>query len=319
MASKFKVYVVRPVRDRIIYLFFRSMLVVGQFVPRRLQLWWHGLLARPAYLLTKNTRKAISRNLTTAFGPEKQKGEYDRMGLRLFQVLTWTITDYALFWKLKTREQFSRYFTFEGEEHLRAAHARGRGVLCLIPHTAGWEFSAIMPPVMGYKTMGVSRSLHNAPLGRLMVDLRESRGMADVIRDNCFNVLVERLKQGECLIIMIDQDSVRVRGEFLKFFGKDAYTPIGCARLVMATGAAVVPMYTLRNDDDTYVFRILPEIPFVEKETELETIRYNTQLHSDAMEQIIRQHPTQWVWMHNRWKTTPESLHQYLEEKRQRQ
>ncbi len=103
----------------------------------------------------------------------------------------------------------------------------------------------------------------------------------------------------------------------LEFFGKPAYTPIGCARLAMATGAAIVPMYTLRNNaNDTYTFKILPEIPFEQKATEAETLRYNTQIHNNIIESIIREHPDQWVWMHERWKTTPEMLQKHLENRR---
>lgn len=316
MATKFKVYIIRPVRNFIIYHFLHSIFVLGQFIPRKPLLWWHGVLGVVVYGALKKVRKTVERNLTIAFGPEKQKGEYHKIGQRMFVSLGKTFTDYALFWKLKTREQFSRYFHFEGEENLKAAYKKGKGVLCLVTHTSGWEFSAFMPPVLGYKSMGVSSRIKNPALNKLMIGLRESRGMANITRDHCYDTLVERLKKGECLIIMIDQDSKNIRGEFLKFFGKEAYTPIGCARLAMDTGAPVVPMYTYRNDDDTYVFKMLPEIPFEHKETDLETIRYNTQKHNDAIEQIIREHPEQWVWMHERWKTTPEILRQHLERKR---
>lgn len=317
MATKFKVYVIRPVRNFVIYHFLHSIFILGKLMPRRPLLWWHGLLATPVYYSLRKIRKTIEHNLTIAFGKEKQKGEYNEIGRRMFISLAKTFTDYALFWKMKTREQFSRYFKFEDEENLRAAYAKGKGVLCLVTHTPGWEFSAIMPPILGYKSMGVSSRIKNPALDKLMISLRETRGMANITRDHCYNTLVERLKKGECLIIMIDQDSKNIRGEFLQFFGHEAYTPIGCARLAMDTGAPIVPMYTIRNDaDNTYIFKMLPEIPFEIKATDLETICYNTQKHNDAIEQIIREHPEQWVWMHERWKTTPEILRQHLEGKR---
>jgi len=317
MASKFKRHVIRPARDFVIYHAVHSMFVLAQFVPRKLLLWWHGVLSTLVYFCLSKVRKTIIKNLTIAFGPEQHKGEYKKLGKRMFVSFGKTLTDYMRCWKLTTREQFSRYFTYEGEEHLKKAYEKGKGVLCMVTHTPGWEFSAFMPPVLGYKTMGVSSRIKNPALNKLMINLRESRGMANITRDHCYETLVERLKKGECLIIMIDQDSKKIRGEFLKFFGHEAYTPIGCTRLAMETGSAIVPMYTVRNDaDDTYTFKILPEIPLQKCETELETIRYNTQKHNDVIEQIIREHPEQWVWMHERWKTTPDILRRHLENRR---
>lgn len=317
MASRFKKHVIRPVRDFLIYHAVHSMFVLVKFVPRKFILWWQGLVASFFYYSLPKVRRTIIKNLTIAFGPEQHKGDYKKMGHRVFVSFGKTLTDYMRCWKMTTREEFSRYFKFEGEENLKKAYEKGKGVLCLVTHTPGWEFSAFMPPVLGYKTMGVSSRIRNPALNKLMIELRESRGMANITRDHCYETLVERLKKGECLIIMIDQDSKKIRGEFLQFFGHEAYTPIGCTRLAMETGSAIVPMYTIRNDaDDTYTFKILPEIPLEQRETDIETIRYNTQKHNDVIEQIIREHPEQWVWMHERWKTTPEILQRYLERRR---
>lgn len=77
-----------------------------------------------------------------------------------------------------------------------------------------------------------------------------------------------------------------------------------------------MPMYTIRDTEtDTYTLEILPEIPFVMKTDEIETIRYNTQVYNDLIESIVRKYPEQWVWMHERWKTTPEILKRYLDAK----
>lgn len=294
------------------------MFSLGRFANRKILLKWHGSLAVLLYSLTKKTRKAIASNLEAAFGPSSDPQEYDNMGKKLYSCLGKTLTDYSLFSKMKTKDQFSRYFTFEGEENLQKAYNRGKGVLCMVVHTPGWEFSAIMPPILGYPTLGVSSKIKNPAINRLMIDMRESRGMKNITRDRCYEILMNELSMGKCLIIMIDQDSMNIRGEFLKFFGKDAYTPIGCARLVQETGAALVPMYTVRNEStDTYTFKMLPEVPFETKETDIESYRYNTQKYNDAIESIIRENPIQWVWMHNRWKTTPETLKKFLDKKKQ--
>jgi Kdo2-lipid IVA lauroyltransferase/acyltransferase len=50
---------------------------------------------------------------------------------------------------------------------------------------------------------------------------------------------------------------------------------------------------------------ILPEIPMVVTGDDEKDMVYNTQVLTDFTESVIRQHPEQWVWMHERWKTKP--------------
>ena len=283
-------------------------------MPRKLLLSWRKRVCK--YMITRKQAAIMHDNLTKVYGPERSEGEYRRLSQRVYQQLTLTFTDYALWGFKRDWSFFSRYFTVEGEEHLRAAYDRGKGVLCLVPHTAGWEFSAIMPPLLGYKSAGVSSAIKNPALNKLMIKLRETRGMRNITRHRCYEQLVELLRDGECLIIMTDQDSKNIRGEFVEFMGIKAYTPIGCSRLAAETGAAVVPMCTLRNSDDTYTFAIYPELQPVYAADGSYDIMANTRLQNDAMSRIIYDYPDQWVWFHKRWDTTPETLKEHLENRR---
>jgi len=315
MAGKFKTKIIRPIRDTIVYLFLRSIFLFVKMIPRKAVLWWHGILAMFVFNFFKNSRKTILRQLTMVFGKEKTPKEIYRMGQEVFVNLSKTFTDYAIFSNLITRKQFLKHFRIEGEEHLKNACEKGKGVLCLVPHTASWEFSAIMPPVLGYSTSAVSREIKNPALNKLMIRLREKRGMKNYSRvHNVYQKLVEILQAGECMIIMIDQDSRRVRGEFLDFLGMKAYTPLGCARLAMETGAAIVPMATFRNADNTYTFKILPEVPLELTGNQQADIIHNTQIHNNVIGEMILSNPTQWVWLHKRWNTTPESLKAYWDD-----
>lgn len=267
----------------------------------------------------KKMHKIIDSNLTLAYNNTLSADEKYQIGKRIIINLVKTFNDYAWWSKMKTREEFLQYFTIEGEEHLKKAYERGKGVLCLIPHTCGWEFSAIMPPILGYETSAVSSKIKNPALNKFMIEKRETRGMKNFSRqDHCYAKLIEALQKGECMIIMIDQDSLNIRGEFLNFFGKPAYTPLGCARMAMDSGAAIVPMATIRKDDDTYLFKILPEVPLELTGDKDYDIKHNTQIHNDIIESIVREYPDQWIWMHKRWRTTPEILAEHLEKRRLR-
>jgi KDO2-lipid IV(A) lauroyltransferase len=318
VAGKFKTKVIRPTRDFLLILFMKLMFFSAKIFPRKFLLAWHGFLARITFNLFPNSKTTILKQLKMVF-PEKSDKEIYKMGKSVFVNLGKTFTDYIILSNETSREQFLKYFSVEGEEYLKQTYEKGKGVLCLIPHTSGWEFSAIMPPVLGYKTSAVSREIKNPALNKLMIDYREKRGMKNISRkdkSNSYEKLIERLSQGECVIIMIDQDSKKIRGEFLQFFGMQAYTPLGCARLAMETGAAIVPMATFRKNDDTYLFKILPEVPLKLTGNMEYDLRYNTQIHNNIIESLIRLYPTQWVWMHKRWHTTPEKLKSYWENRK---
>jgi len=317
MATWFKRKIIRPVRNSVLHVLAGSLFYIAPLIPRKLLLAWNGLLCKVFYRFSGKQSGIMVDNLTKVYGPEKEEGAYRRLGLRVFQCLAYTFTDYARWGNKRGWDFFSRHFTVTGEEHLRAAYDRGKGVLCLIPHTAGWEFSAILPPLLGYKTAGVSSKIKNPALNRLMVQHRESRGMRNITRHRCYDQLVELLRAGECLIIMTDQDSKNIRGEFVEFMGIKAYTPIGCSRLAADTGAAVVPMCTIRGDDDTYTFAIYPELQPVHAPDGSYDILANTKCQNDVLSQMVYDYPDQWVWFHKRWETTPESLARFLEAKRQ--
>jgi KDO2-lipid IV(A) lauroyltransferase len=315
-----KVYVIRPVRNFCLYHLARFVSGFRYIIPRKVVDAWHGLLARIAYPFIKPLQKTVEENLKIAYGDAYSSKEAYKFGKKLLVLLVHCLTDYIWLSHKKTREQFSKYFTFEGEEHLKAAYERGKGVICMVPHTCAWEFSAIMPPVMGYETSAVSSKLRNPGLNKFIINLRETRGMKNISRENsrglknisvkerCYDKLVAALNKGECLIIMIDQDSVNIKGEFLQFFGHRAYSPLGVARLALDTEAAIVPMFTVRNNDGTYTFKIRPEVKMELTGDRAADITHNSQIHNDVMESIVREYPDQWLWFHKRWKTTPESL-----------
>lgn len=315
--KRLKKYIIRPVRNFAVYYLAKFLCLERFIIPRKVACAWHSLLARIAYPFLHKMHKTVDDNLTLAYGESKSKEEKYNIGKNIFLTLVRTFNDYAWWSKKTTRKEFLKYFTIEGEEHLKAAYERGKGVLCLVPHTCGWEFSAIMPPILGYETSAVSSKIKNPALNKFMIDLRETRGMKNFSRqDHCYDRLVGALNNGDCMIIMIDQDSMNIRGEFLDFFGHKAYTPLGCARLAMDSGAAIVPMFTIRQGDGKYLFKILPEIPFETTGDKQYDIVHNTQLHNNAIESIVREYPDQWIWMHKRWNTTPEILAKHLESRK---
>ena len=106
------------------------------------------------------------------------------------------------------------------------------------------------------------------------------------------------------MALLIDQDT-KVKSRFVNFFGKMAATPVGATVLAMKTGASVVPTFVYLGEDWKQHMHILPEIPMHLTGDDETDMVYNTQILTNFIEDTIRKHPEQWVWMHGRWRTKP--------------
>ncbi|GHU69355.1 hypothetical protein FACS189413_08120 [Bacteroidia bacterium] len=305
----------RGIKYPVLIFFIRLFIATVRFFPRRWVEVVFALLARAAFFIDRKDRKRTIDTLTFIYEKEKTPHEIKRMACEVFINQGLNFADYLNVLHWKTRQQFSKMVDFVGEEHLREAYDRGNGVLCMMMHTGSWELSAIMPPVMGYETTAVSKAMRNPKIDQLIVNARESRGMKNIARGKAYPKILESLAKGECMIIMIDQDT-KVKGVFVDFFGRKAYTPDGAARIALDTHAPVLLMYMQRIDNQRHRFTILPEIPLTETGDREFDLYENTRIYTQKMEEVIREIPTQWVWMHERWKTTPEDIAQYLAQKK---
>lgn len=257
------------------------------------------------YNRSHRARAVAHENIRSVY-PELSEQEVVEMSQKVFHNIVSTLFDFFSFVMVKDRKRFFRHVRVEGEEHLKEAYAKGKGVICLIPHISSWELSAVTPPMLGYDTVAASKPVKGFLEQRTMVWFRRRRKMKNLDRHGSYAQLLESLKEGKCLILMIDQDT-RVKGCFVEFFGRETFTPLGASRLVADTGAAVVPMSMERVGLKQYVFHIYPALKMQHTSDREQDLVENTQRQSTMIEQIIRKNPIQWVWMHRRWKTTPQN------------
>ncbi len=307
----------RGIKYPILVFLIRFFILLIRFLPIRWILKMTSGLGDIAFKLVKSERKKTIKNLSLIYGNDKTEKEIYQMAREVFQHQGMNFGEYVRTLHYTQREDFSKIIDIEGEENLKEAYDKNVGVLCLMSHTGSWEFSAILPPVMGYNTTALSRPMPNPRIDKLIVQARQKRGMKNIGRGKAYPQLIEALKQGECLIIMIDQDTT-VPGVFVDFMGKSAFTPVGAARLALETKSPVVPMFMMRQPNHRHLFKILPALELIETGDYEKDILENTRLYAKVISDFIKENPTQWVWMHERWKTTPKDVEAFLEKKRQK-
>lgn len=296
----------RGIKYPILIFFIKFFIVTIWLLPRRLVLGVFRRLGIAAFYLLKGERLKTIKNIKFAYADELSDKQVKLMARNVFEHQAMNFADYLHTLNYTTRKDFSRIIDFVGEENLKVEYEKGKGVLCLMSHTGSWEFSAIMPPVLGYETTAVSKALSNKKINELIIGYREKRGMKNISRGNAYPLLIEALSRGECMIIMIDQDTL-VKGTYVDFFGKKAFTPVGAARLALDSGSPVVPMFMKRLPNNRHQFTIYPALQTISTGNEEPDLVENTKNYTRVIEQFIRETPDQWVWMHERWRTTPEN------------
>jgi len=306
----------RGIKYPILVFLIRVFILLIRFLPHRLILKMTHGMGGIAFRLVKSERKRTIKNLTLIYHKDKTEKEIYQMAREVFQNQGMNFGEYVRTLHYTSREDFSKVVDIEGEENLKEAYEKNEGVLCLMSHVGSWEYSAILPPVLGYNTTALSRPMPNPRIDKLIVQARQKRGMKNIGRGKAYPQLIDALKKGECLIIMIDQDTT-VPGVFVDFLGKSAYTPVGAARLALETKSPVVPMFMLRQPNKRHLFKILPALKLIDTGDYEKDLLENTRLYAKITSDIIKEYPTQWVWMHERWKTTPEDVEKFLEKKRQ--
>ena len=152
----------------------------------------------------------------------------------------------------------------------------------------------------------VVRNLDNVYLDRLVDRYRSMHGNSTVSKDNFVRGLLEAMKAGEVVGLLMDTNMTPPQGVFVNFFGIPAFTASGLARIALRTDAAVVPGFTIWDPVlRKYRLRFDPAVTLVRTGDDEKDIVTNTQLFTKITEDYVRRYPDQWLWVHRRWKTRP--------------
>jgi KDO2-lipid IV(A) lauroyltransferase len=261
-------------------------------------------VAHAIYRFHGRLRAVGMRNLELAFpempAPERKrilKGEFTSLGRQLAEV--------CLFPRY-TRENIDQVVVYDGFEHFQSAFARGRGVLFVTAHLGGWELSAFAHSLHGHPLHIVMRPLDNPYVDRLVHHYRTMHGNTTVAKDDSVRGLLGAMKTGGTVGILMDTNMTPPQGVFVPFFGIPACTASGLARIALRTDAAVVPGFTVWDEQlKKYRLRFDAAVELIRTGDDNADIVSNTARFTATIEDYVRRYPDQWLWVHRRWKTRP--------------
>jgi KDO2-lipid IV(A) lauroyltransferase len=188
---------------------------------------------------------------------------------------------------------------------------RGRGVLILTAHTANFELMARHCGMAGLDLTLFHRRMNSPSVDGWVSEQRSAVGVSLLERGVALRVILKRLAGGGLVVAPLDQNQLPRRGIFVPMFGLPACTSTMLARLSLATGAPVIPIFAMWSGVRT-VPRILdvieatgegsPSHGVVGRPAQIEAL---TAAYTRLIEDTVRLAPADWNWAHRRWKTRP--------------
>lgn len=193
----------------------------------------------------------------------------------------------------------------QGEEYVKAVLARGQGGLILMAHYGNYALLALLAPkLFGYPLAIIAKPLKNRALNALWWDLQAQAGVTGIPSHNAYRASVRALRANGLVGFMLDQNRPAGQGVFVDFFDRLASTTPGLAVMSAHAGAPVLPVFIRREPDGRQVVEARPPLK-PPPDREPETIRKFTAACTRLIEDEIRKHPEQWLWLHKRWKSRP--------------
>jgi KDO2-lipid IV(A) lauroyltransferase len=292
----------RPVRRAAVYAMVVALTALARLMPRRMGLTLFGLAGGAAFFLHAASRSTTLGNIAHAFGGRYSLGGRWLMGIRTFANFGKAAFD-AIRIPFTANERILQLATIEGEEKLKSGLAEGKGIVVPTGHIGNWEFLAAYLSAKGYPISVVAKKLKDPRLDALLIRVRESKGVETIDKDSGAHRILRALNRGRVLGVLMDQDT-RVKGTFADFMGRKAFTPTAAAELAVRTKAPLIPMAMVMKEGGMYRARIGDPLKVQEGLGDQEKITELTRLCNSYLEKEILEHPTQWVWMHERWKSS---------------
>src|SRR5262249_14956602 len=298
----------RPWLDYLVYLGIRLVVAFAQMLTIEQSYGLASLAAWIAYHLDGRHRKVGHENLRMAFGDRLTEAERDRIVREVYLHFGRMIME-----RLHTPRKL--HLTNWRDRVVLVGHVPimdqlitgGRPMIFLSGHYGNWELAGYLFGLFGFPTASVARTLDNPYLDRYIRSFRERTGQALIPKTGGFDQMVGVLRANGVLSFLADQDA-GARGLYVEFFGRPASTHKAIALLAIEHQAPVVVGVARRiGPGFRYEIRCEDVIDPAVLTGTADDVHLLTQRFTSALERLIRQDPTQYLWLHRRWKHQPKA------------
>lgn len=280
------------------YLIYRLVALLSRCMPRGIAYWAGLRVADAFYFLNARDRRAVMDNLRHIFAGRGVRPAEDTLrgfARKTFQYFGKYLVDFFRFAHLSP-EDARRMVSVERIDHLETCARSGRGVLLVTAHFGNWEMGGAALNALGYRFHAVVQPERNRLQNRLFQRYRAQRGAHVIPLGHSARDILRALRRGEPVALLGDRE-LTARDDRIRFFDAEARLPIGPVRLAQAADAFLLPVFLLRQVDDSFLLRFHPPIdPRDHNDT-----RALWRALLTPFEREIGEHPYQWFSFEPFW------------------
>ena len=249
-------------------------------------------------------RKRALDNLRASF-PEKSEEWIWQTGRRSFEHIVMLTIDILFTPRLVKKNNWRDYSRFKTAEKAKWLMKEGNGMIMVAGHYSNFEIMGYLLGLFGFNVYSIARPLDNKFINKYLYDVRRRAGQKIIDKKGAAELMGEITTRGATLCFIADQDAGK-KGIFVDFFGRKASTYKSIGLLAITNNIPIGVGYSRRVDNRFYfeigVNRVILPEEWADKDEPLEWI---TAEYTRAIEEFVREDPSQYWWLHRRWKHRP--------------
>jgi KDO2-lipid IV(A) lauroyltransferase len=288
--------------DYLVYLLVRAIVAFAQTLSIRHAYALARCMARVVQRFDARHREVGLENLRLAFGESCPQHHREVIIAQVYDHFCMMVMELLQLPRKFRLTTWRNYVRLAGHEPVLDLLISGGPVILLTGHYGNWELAGYLFGLFGFPTYSVARNLDNPYLDRYLRAFRERTGQRLIPKSGGYDQILEVMRAGKPLSMLADQDA-GARGLFVEFFGRPASTHKAIALLAIEHSAPIVVGVARRvGPGFFYEIRCSEIIHPREFESDPDAVRSLTQRYTRALEELIREDPTQYLWLHRRWK-----------------
>lgn len=296
-------FVSKKIRHDLLFMGAQFAVSCASLIPRSIGLLLFGFIGSVIFQFPSRDKQRTITHLKFIYGDKWSERKIRETAREVYTGLGKNLFD-AIYISRSKEKKIDRIVQHDSLDNFRKAYEQKKGVIAITAHVGCFEMLLHFFALRGFKCFAIGRKMFDQRLECLIRKTRSGDNIEYMDRTEGTLKIVRLLKTGKTFGVLIDQDT-KVESTFATFLGHTASTPSGPIKLAMKMDIPVFVITTARQKNNTHYIYISEELSLIKGNDFESDLNKNVQLANDLICRTIESFPSQWVWMHRRWRHQP--------------